>query len=126
MQGLVRAKLLTSKRGVHGGFMLTKGPHQLTIWEVIDAVEPLRRTHGLRRRAGTPKDGLDSLSQRLDQTIAMMEKSLRNTTVAELVTRSGREGKGKRLPETRTTRMLIKQSTATKLTKRKTRSKKKG
>ncbi len=31
MQGLVRAKLVTSKRGLHGGFVLTKEPADLTV-----------------------------------------------------------------------------------------------
>ena len=43
MQGLVRANLVTSKRGLHGGFLLTKEPSELSIWEVVDAVEPIRR-----------------------------------------------------------------------------------
>ena len=30
MQGLVRAKLVTSKRGLHGGFVLTKPSSDLT------------------------------------------------------------------------------------------------
>ena len=43
MQGLVRADLVTSKRGLHGGFVLTKDPAELTIWEIVDAVEPIKR-----------------------------------------------------------------------------------
>ena len=43
MQGLVRANLVASKRGLHGGFVLTKEPSELSILEVIDAVDPMKR-----------------------------------------------------------------------------------
>ena len=43
MQGLVRAGVVSSQRGLHGGFVLTKAPEQLSIWDVVEAVEPLKR-----------------------------------------------------------------------------------
>lgn len=85
MQGLVRANLVTSKRGLHGGFVLMKDASELTIWEVVDAVEPFKRIRecplGLGSHAGT----LCPLHRRLDDSMAMVEKSFRGTTVAELL-----------------------------------------
>src|SRR6516225_7773433 len=43
MQGLSRAGLVESRRGLHGGFTLSHSPEELTIWDVMEAVEPLRR-----------------------------------------------------------------------------------
>ena len=57
MQGLVRAKLVASKRGLHGGFVLMTSPSELTIWDVVDAVDPFQRIHecplGIESHEGT-------------------------------------------------------------------------
>ena len=45
MQGLVRAGLAKSQRGLHGGFVLTKQSDEMRFGEIVDAVEPLRRIH---------------------------------------------------------------------------------
>lgn len=39
MQGLVKAGLVNTHRGVHGGVSLTRPPDQITILDVIEAVE---------------------------------------------------------------------------------------
>jgi Rrf2 family protein len=43
MQGLVRGGIVKSQRGLHGGFTLVKDPKQLTLWEVVDVVDPVQR-----------------------------------------------------------------------------------
>ena len=90
MQGLVRADLVVSKRGLHGGFVLTKSALELTIWEVIDAVDPFKRIHecplGIESHDGT----LCPLHQRLDNAMASVEKSFRSTSVAELLAQPGK------------------------------------
>ncbi len=89
MQGLVRAELVASKRGLHGGFALTKSPAELTVWEVISAIEPIKRIRecplGIGGHAGT----LCPLHRRLDDAIAMVEKTFRETHVADLLSPSG-------------------------------------
>ncbi|MHB1565111.1 MAG: RrF2 family transcriptional regulator [Acidiferrobacter sp.] len=39
LQALVRAGILTSVAGVHGGFQLAKAPAQVTLMEVVAAIE---------------------------------------------------------------------------------------
>ena len=89
MQGMVRANLVTSKRGLHGGFVLTKDATQLTILEVVNAVEPLKRIRqcplGIDSHDGT----LCPLHRRLDNAMAMVEDSFRDTTVADLLSQPG-------------------------------------
>jgi len=89
MQGLVRADLVTSKRGMHGGFTLTKPPEELTVLEVIDAIEPLKRIHecplGIGAHAGT----LCPLHRRLDDAMAVVEKMFRESTIADLLSQPG-------------------------------------
>src|SRR4051812_101829 len=42
-QSLVRAELVHSQRGVHGGMTLTRAPDAINILEVVNAVEPIGR-----------------------------------------------------------------------------------
>ena len=43
LQGLSRSGLLHSQRGLGGGFTLARSPSALTMWEVVQAVDPLKR-----------------------------------------------------------------------------------
>ena len=85
LQELCHAKIVQSKRGRGGGMGLTKSPSQLTILEVINAVEPIGRirecplgltAHGVR---------LCPLHKRLDNALAMVEDAFRQTTLAEIL-----------------------------------------
>src|SRR5262245_23178018 len=57
LQGLAKKGIVTTQRGVGGGVSLAKGPEELTILDVVNAVEPIERittcplklkTHGVR------------------------------------------------------------------------------
>jgi len=89
MQRLVRAGVARSQRGLHGGFILTKEPDELTIWEVVDAVEPFKRIHecplGIKSHGST----LCPLHKRLDVAMEMVEKQFRNTTIADVLAETG-------------------------------------
>jgi len=85
LQGLCHAKIMQSKRGLGGGMVLTKPPSELTILEVVNAVEPIGRirecplgltAHGVR---------LCPLHKRLDNAMAMVEEAFRQTTLAEIL-----------------------------------------
>jgi Rrf2 family protein len=85
LQGLVRAQVVHSQRGIGGGMSLVKAPADLTILEVVDAVEPVGRirtcplgleSHGVR---------LCPLHRRLDDALAMVEDAFRRTTLAEIL-----------------------------------------
>lgn len=85
LQGLCKAGLVHSQRGIGGGMTLAKEPAELTILEVVNAVEPLRRirecplgltAHGIR---------LCPLHQRLDNALALVEAAFRETTLAEIL-----------------------------------------
>ena len=85
MQRLVRAGIAKSQRGLHGGFVLMKEPGELTIWEVVDAVEPFKRIHecplGIKSHGST----LCPLHRRLDNAMEMVEKQFRDTTIADVL-----------------------------------------
>jgi Rrf2 family nitric oxide-sensitive transcriptional repressor len=84
-QGLVRAGVVRSQRGVGGGVMLARPADEVTILDVVNAVEPIRRitscpldlpTHGVR---------LCPLHKRMDQALATVEAAFKNTTLAEIL-----------------------------------------
>jgi Rrf2 family nitric oxide-sensitive transcriptional repressor len=85
LQGLVRGGVVQSQRGLGGGMTLVKSPKDLTILEVVNAVEPIERirtcplglaAHGVR---------LCPLHRRLDNALAMVEEAFATTTLAEVL-----------------------------------------
>ena len=85
IQGLCRAGIVQSKRGLGGGIALVKSPTELTILDVVNAVEPIARirqcplglkTHGVR---------LCPLHKRMDDALATVETAFRQTTLAEIL-----------------------------------------
>lgn len=85
IQGLCRANIVQSKRGIGGGIALVKSPSELTILDVVNAVEPIARirkcplglkTHGVR---------LCPLHKRMDNALAMVETAFQQTTLAEVL-----------------------------------------
>ena len=89
MQGLVRAGIASSQRGLHGGFVLTKEPGELTIWDVVDAVEPFQRIHKCPLNIKSHGSTLCPLHRRLDTAMAMVEEQFRSATIADLLNEPG-------------------------------------
>ncbi len=88
MRSLVFARLVTSFRGPRGGFMLAAKPETITILDVVTAVDPIRRIE--RCPMGNPEHlGLCPLHQRLDDALAGIETSFRETTLAEMKEHNG-------------------------------------
>lgn len=85
MQALVRAGLVNSRRGLHGGFELARSPNDLTIWDIVDAVEPLQRIRKCPMGISAHSGGLCPLHRRLDDIMEFVERSFRATTLAELL-----------------------------------------
>ncbi len=84
---LARAHIVNSRRGPSGGFQLTRAAKDISLLEVIEAVDPLDRITecplGLRRHA----TGLCPLHRRLDEAIKLLKDCFRNTSLAEVVER---------------------------------------
>jgi Rrf2 family protein len=88
LHSLSVARLVRSQRGSGGGISLLKAPEELTILEVVNAVDPIRRirecplglaAHGIR---------LCPLHRRLDNALALVEDAFRKTTLAEVLAES--------------------------------------
>ncbi len=84
MRDLVLGKLVDSYRGPGGGFALAARPDAITIFDVVRAVDPIRRIQ--KCPVGNPDHtDLCRLHRRLDSALADIEHSLRQTTLAELL-----------------------------------------
>lgn len=84
MQILVRAGLINSQRGLHGGFVLAKSPSEVTVLDVVDAVEPYKRIRSCPLGLQTHNE-LCPLHKCLDTGMALAEKTFRETTLSDLV-----------------------------------------
>jgi Rrf2 family protein len=85
MQSLVRAGLVTSQRGLRGGFTLRREPAEVTVLEVVDAVDPLRRIERCPLDRPEHAGRLCALHRRLDEVIAELQESFRETTIGSLL-----------------------------------------
>ena len=52
LHDLAAAEILVSRRGVGGGFQLRQSPDELSVLDVVNAVDPLQANHGLSAVAG--------------------------------------------------------------------------
>jgi len=92
LRSLSKAGIVEAKRGQHGGFALCRPLDELTILELIQAVDEWKRIErcplGLDEHAG----GLCPLHRRLDDVIAQIEAVYGRTTIGELI--GGTRGSG--------------------------------
>ena len=85
LQILGRSGLVRSKRGLGGGFVLGRPAGEMSVLEVVNAVDPLKRIERCPLGIETHGTELCSLHRRLDAATAMVERSFAETTVADLL-----------------------------------------
>jgi len=85
MQSLQRAGLVTSQRGLHGGFRLAKRPEDISILEVVNALERMQRIRSCPLGLASHGVRLCPLHKRLDDAMAMVEQAFANSTLAEVI-----------------------------------------
>lgn len=91
MQSLVRAGLVSSQRGLNGGFQLRRAPGELTVLDVVNAVDPLQRIERCPLDRPEHEGRLCALHRRLDEVIGELEGSFRETTIGSLLAADERE-----------------------------------
>ena len=85
LQALRRADVVHSRRGAGGGISLVKGPADLTILEVVNAVEPAWRSKGCPLGLASHKTELCPMHKRLDKAFTLVEDVLGNSTLADIL-----------------------------------------
>ena len=86
LQSLARAGLVLSNPGRSGGFRLVRPPESITVLDVVNAVDPVRRIETCPLKIPDHGSNLCPLHRRLDAAIAATEQAFRETTIAELLT----------------------------------------
>src|SRR5262245_50029041 len=84
LNNLARAGILTAQRGLHGGFVLSKPPAEISVLEVIQAVDPLKRIVSCPLNLEAHKGQLCPLHSRLDASLAMIQDDLERSSIADL------------------------------------------
>ena len=88
LQTLGRGGIVTSQRGLNGGFSLAVAPDALTLLAIVAAVEPSRRITECPIGNLEHAPYLCPLHRRLDAAAAGVERMLRETTVAAVMVES--------------------------------------
>jgi Rrf2 family protein len=85
LQNLAKKGILTTQRGVGGGISLSRSPSELTILDVVNAVEPIERIHTCPLKLPNHGANLCPLHRRMDAAMATVEEAFRNSTLAEVL-----------------------------------------
>ncbi len=85
LHDLAQAEILRSRRGVGGGFQLIPSPDELTILDVVNAVDPIQRITGCPLKLKSHCDQLCPVHARLDYTLGLVEDALANSTIREVM-----------------------------------------
>jgi Rrf2 family nitric oxide-sensitive transcriptional repressor len=88
LQALVRARLVRSQPGPGGGYSLVRLPEDVSILDVVAAVEPIARIRrcplGLKNHTS-----LCPLHRELDEAAAATERAFARVTIAQLLNQAG-------------------------------------
>lgn len=85
LQALSRAGLLVSQRGLGGGFSLTRSPETITVYDVLQEIDPVKRIHACPLGLAAHQTQLCPLHKKLDQIASQLEQAYRDTTLAVLL-----------------------------------------
>lgn len=85
LQTLVRAQLIKSQRGLGGGFVLERTPAEITIYEIVEIIDPIPRITYCPLGLQAHGAHLCALHQRMDQAILGVLDAFRSSTLQELL-----------------------------------------
>ena len=85
LQGLAKAGIIRTQRGVGGGVALAKPATDISILDVVNAVEPIRRYKTCPLGIQSHGNRLCPLHSRLDGALAVLEDSFRGVTLADVI-----------------------------------------
>jgi Rrf2 family protein len=85
MQGLAKAGLVSSQRGLYGGFTLLRPAKDLTVYDVVQAVDPIMRITMCPLGLEGHGTNLCPLHRGLDNAMAAVEMAFRKMTIHQLL-----------------------------------------
>lgn len=87
LQPLARAGIVTAQRGLGGGHLLARGVDDISLLDVVNAVEPVQRIRTCPLKLPEHAGHLCALHQALDDTMANVEGSLARQFIGDLLRR---------------------------------------
>ncbi len=84
LQQLAKAGIVISQRGLGGGFRLARLPGEITVYDVVQPVDPIGRIPSCPLKLEAHANGLCPLHASLDAAAAHIEAAFRSTTIAQL------------------------------------------
>ncbi|HHW10461.1 MAG TPA: Rrf2 family transcriptional regulator [Firmicutes bacterium] len=86
MLSLCRAGLISARRGRGGGLALTQKPENITILDIIEAVDPIKEVSGCPLKLKSHQTQLCPLHSRLNEATVMIKQAFSRTTLSEMIT----------------------------------------
>jgi Rrf2 family protein len=84
LQSLVRAQLIQSQRGLHGGFVLARSANDITVLDILKAVDAAPRRIARCPLGYSSHMHLCPLHRLLDEAVANVERAFSQSTLEEL------------------------------------------
>lgn len=85
LQDLAEVGIVRTQRGVGGGISLAKSPEELTILDVVNAIDPIVRYTTCPLKLPNHGANLCPLHRRMDEAMAAVEEAFRKSTLAEVL-----------------------------------------
>jgi len=85
MQILTKAGLVTSQRGLYGGFTLKREPRELTVYDVVQCIDPIHRIQICPLGLEEHGSGLCPLHRTLDNALGVVEQQFKKMTIYSLL-----------------------------------------
>ena len=85
MHSLTKAGLVTSQRGIYGGFTLNRDPKVLCLYDVVHAVDPINRINECPLGVEGHGTSLCPLHRALDNAMAAVEMAFRKMTIHQVI-----------------------------------------
>lgn len=85
LQALGRAELVRSRRGPDGGFVLARSAEDISVLDVVNAVDPIKRIKTCPLSLEGHGTRLCPLHRKMDDAIAEIERAFAGSTIADLL-----------------------------------------
>jgi Rrf2 family transcriptional regulator, nitric oxide-sensitive transcriptional repressor len=90
LRNLARGGLVVSQRGLGGGSTLARPAEQVTVYDVVQVVEPIERIRVCPLGLKTHSVKLCPLHHKIDTALELVENLFRNTTIRDVVAEPNR------------------------------------
>lgn len=87
LRDLVVAKLVSSQRGPNGGFTLSRPPKDISLYDVVQAVDPFQRIEGCPL-GDSSHIKLCPLHRRLDDAMSLIQQQFKEISLADILAES--------------------------------------